>query len=227
MNDHNLDDLIIDNLEPKNTKTKSFLTIIALLIIVLIVAIILTKIILKDPNAERLALEESHTEHISPELTLQNHSAKEEPHAPAATLNVKESIEKIVKPTTVPPLFQDEESEKLAQSTIDATEKLSQNKNKNKNKNKDKEKEKVASKNTKPEVISGDYYIQVGSFSKTPSSRFLSVITNAGFTYKITSASSNGTKKLLIGPYLDKASAVDALAGVKNRINKSAFVIKR
>jgi len=201
MNDHNLDDLIIDNLEPKNTKTKSFLTIIALLIIVLIVAIVLTKIILKDPNAERLALEESHTEHISPELTLQNHSPKEEPHAPAATLNVKESIDKIVKPTTVPPLFQDEESEKLAQSTIDATEKLSQNKDK------DKEEE--------------------VSFSKTPSSRFLSVITNAGFTYKITSASSNGTKKLLIGPYLDKASAVDALAGVKNRINKSAFVIKR
>lgn len=219
MNDHNLDDLIIDNLEPKNTKTKSFLTIIALLIIVLIVAIILTKIILKDPNAERLALEESNTEHISPELTLQNHSAKEEPHAPAATLNVKESIEKIVKPTTVPPLFQDEESEKLAQSTIDDTEKISQEE--------EKDKEEVASKNTKPEVISGDYYIQVGSFSKTPSSRFLSVITNAGFTYKITSASSNGTKKLLIGPYLDKASAVDALAGVKNRINKSAFVIKR
>ena len=217
MNDHNLDDLIIDNLEPKNTKTKSFLTIIALLIIVLIVAIILTKIILKDPNAERLALEESNTEHISPELTLQNHSAKEEPHAPAATLNVKESIEKIVKPITVPPLFQDEKSEKIAQSTIDATKKLSQ----------DKDKEEVASKNTKPEVISGDYYIQVGSFSKTPSSRFLSVITNAGFTYKITSASSNGTKKLLIGPYLDKASAVAALAGVKNRINKSAFVIKR
>jgi len=219
MNDHNLDDLIIDNLEPKNTKTKSFLTIIALLIIVLIVAIILTKIILKDPNAERLALEESNTEHISPELTLQNHSAKEEPHAPVATLNVKESIEKIVKPTPVPPLFQDEKSEKIAQSTIDATKKLSQDKNK--------DKEEIASKNTKPEVISGDYYIQVGSFSKTPSSRFLSVITNAGFTYKITSASSNGTKKLLIGPYLDKASAVDALAGVKNRINKSAFVIKR
>ena len=219
MNDHNLDDLIIDNLEPKNTKTKSFLTIIALLIIVLIVAIILTKIILKDPNAERLALEESNTEHISPELTLQNHSAKEEPHAPAATLNVKESIEKIVKPTPVPPLFQDEKSEKIAQSTIDATKKLSQEE--------EKDKEEVVSNNTKPEVISGDYYIQVGSFSKTPSSRFLSVITNAGFTYKITSAASNGTKKLLIGPYLDKASAVDALAGVKNRINKSAFVIKR
>ena len=228
MNDHNLDDLIIDNLEPKNTKSKSFLTIIALLIVVLIVAIILTKIILKDPNADRLALEDNPTEHISPELTLHNTSQQEEPKAPVATLNVKESIEKIVPPTILKSLVKEEEVEKVAQPTVKITEEFSQEQEK-------KPEVKVPPKATevKPvktdeaKVASGSHYIQVGSFSKTPSSRFLSVITNAGFTYKITSASSNGTKKLLIGPYLDKASAVDALAGVKNRINKSAFVIKR
>ena len=77
MNDHNLDDLIIDNIEPKNSKTKSFLTIIALLIVILIVAIILTKIILKDPNEVNAPLDES-TEMISPELTLQNVGKKTE-----------------------------------------------------------------------------------------------------------------------------------------------------
>jgi len=71
------------------------------------------------------------------------------------------------------------------------------------------------------------YYIQVGSFVKTPSSRFLGIIKNSGFNYKITSRASNGTKKLLIGPYKNRASANAALARVKDRINKSAFVVKK
>ena len=70
MHDHNLDDLIIDNIEPKNSKTKSFLTIIALLIVVLIVAIILTKNILKTPDENFLAFKEDTTELIAPELQL-------------------------------------------------------------------------------------------------------------------------------------------------------------
>lgn len=71
MNDHNLDDLIIDNIQPKNGKTKSLLTIIALLIVVLIVAIILTKTLLKSPTNTELAFEENNTEMIAPELKLQ------------------------------------------------------------------------------------------------------------------------------------------------------------
>ena len=83
MHDHNLDDLIIDNIEPKNSKTKSFLTIIALLIVVLIVAIILTKILLKTPNGNGLTFEQNATEMIAPELKLKetpkSEKAKEEP----------------------------------------------------------------------------------------------------------------------------------------------------
>lgn len=83
MHDHNLDDLIIDNIEPRNSKTKSFLTIIALLIVVLIVAIILTKILLKTPEKHGLAFEEDTTELIAPELQLKEtpvpQQAKEEP----------------------------------------------------------------------------------------------------------------------------------------------------
>ncbi|UPT77947.1 SPOR domain-containing protein [Sulfurovum sp. XGS-02] len=83
MHDHNLDDLIIDNIEPKNSKTKSLLTIIALLIVVLIVAIILTKILLKTPDQNRLAFEEDTTELIAPELQLKetpkSEKVKEEP----------------------------------------------------------------------------------------------------------------------------------------------------
>jgi len=78
MNDHNLDDLIIDNIKPANGKAKSLLTIIALLIVILIVAIILTKIILKDPNEVETPMDDN-VEMISPELTLQSISKKKEP----------------------------------------------------------------------------------------------------------------------------------------------------
>jgi DedD protein len=84
-------------------------------------------------------------------------------------------------------------------------------------------------KKKKPKTVTSvskqTYYIQVGSFSKTPSSRFLNVIKSSGFHYKITT--SGKTKKLLIGPYKDRASANTALVRVKDRINKSAFVVKK
>lgn len=74
MNDHNLDDLIIDTVAPKNSKTKSMLTIVALLIIVLIVAIILTKTLLISPETDELSFEENISEMIAPELKLQESS---------------------------------------------------------------------------------------------------------------------------------------------------------
>ncbi|UFH59715.1 SPOR domain-containing protein [Sulfurovum mangrovi] len=73
MNDHNLDDLIIDEIEPaQSNKAKSFLTIIALAIVVLIVSIIFTKVMLKAPEQEELLFEQNETELISPDLTLQS-----------------------------------------------------------------------------------------------------------------------------------------------------------
>ncbi len=69
------------------------------------------------------------------------------------------------------------------------------------------------------------YYIQVGAYRNTPSKRFISVIKNNGFKYKITTA--NGTKKLLIGPYPSRSSVDKALVKVRDRIAKSAFVVKK
>ena len=220
MNDHNLDDLIIDNIEPKNSKTKSFLTIVALLIVVLIVAIILTKIILKNPDADRLALEENNTELISPELTLQNTEAIVEPKIPTHTVIKKPIVPKLVE-------------ENIAAPTIAISKESSQKpKVEKKPTPTDEQIEETPTKpKPSPKESSVDdaqaHYIQVGSFSKTPSKRFLSVITNSGFNYKITPSSNNGTKKLLIGPYKDKTAANTALVRVKDRINKSAFVIKK
>lgn len=68
--------------------------------------------------------------------------------------------------------------------------------------------------------ISGQYYIQVGSFTKEPSKRFLSIITNSGFRYKLI----NG--RLLIGPYSSRDTASRDLPKAKDKINKSAFIKK-
>ncbi len=91
MHDHNLDDLIIDNIEPKNSKTKSFLTIIALMIVILIVAIILTKILLKTPDQNRLAYEEDTTELIAPELQLKETPKPQKSEEEPSLSNVTES----------------------------------------------------------------------------------------------------------------------------------------
>ncbi len=291
MNDHNLDDLIIDNIEPKNSKTKSFLTIFALLIVVLIVAIILTKIILKDPNAEKIAFEENNTEMISPELTLQNAAEPEAVPEPKkeetklstiieSELNPPAPVEEVVQETVVitkevidiplPPKVDTEaqnraKEKERQQKEYDDARKARLEKEKAEIKKvepkqeapKKVETEKVVIEETiqksvkpvPPKVVekakvkpagrpanvpvkpkstsSQTYYIQVGSFTKTPSKQFLGVIKNSGFNYKITPKAANGTKKLLIGPYKNRASASSALVKVKDRINKNAFVVKK
>ena len=286
MNDHNLDDLIIDNIEPKNAKTKSFLTIIALLIVILIVAIILTKIILKDPNADKMAFEENNTELVSPELTLQSAAepkpVKKEPElsniienalkSPAPVEEVaKETVEitkEVVQAPKQPEVKTEAEKEKLQQEYAEirkarvekekaaakkveeaaAEAKIAEMKKEAAKKEKikievaevakpvptqiiEKAKERPTGKPVnvpapKP-AASQTYYIQVGSFTQTPSSRFLSIIKNSGFDYMITPATSSGTKKLLIGPYKDRKSVDIALVRVRDRINKSAFVVKK
>jgi len=73
----------------------------------------------------------------------------------------------------------------------------------------------------------GSYYILVGAFSKVPSQHFLERISRNGLTYTITDKSPRGLRKLLIGPYPDRQSAERALVKVKDRINKSAFVVDK
>jgi DedD protein len=272
MNDHNLDDLIIDNIEPKNGKAKSILTIIALLIVVLIVGIILTKIILKDPNANQIALEKENTEMISPELTLQNVTKeeiakpeveketlsniieKEEPKAPVPTPKVeeikketvvektesiKESISEPIKETVkITNEFVQEPIPNNAKPTNVKIDPIIETKKEEIKQSKPLPEKIIEKAKEKPSgrpvnipatktVTESAYFIQVGSFRKTPSSRFLSIIENSGFNYNITPPSANGIKKLLIGPYENRKTVDTALVRVRDRINKQAFVITK
>jgi len=254
MNDHNLDDLIIDNIEPKNGKAKSILTIIALLIVVLIIAIILTKIILKNPTTDEIALEENLTEMVSPELTLQSAAkpepAKKEPElssiiekkleAPTVEETSKKTVETPKAPQELPVKENVEKApEKKPEPVKVKHEEAPAKPAKEVKKEKkplphsmiEKAKERPAARPVnmpKPKPVEAQtYYIQVGSFTQSPSSRFLSIIKNSGFNYKITTPTSNGTKKLLIGPYKDRKAVDAALVRVRDRINKGAFVVKK
>ena len=109
MNDHNLDDLILDNIEPeRNKKSNSFLTMVALSIIVLIIAIILTKVVLRDPEIKQLRVEQNDTELVSPDLTLQPiDEEKSEIDAPIPEPSseekvVKKAEESVLEPATTP-----------------------------------------------------------------------------------------------------------------------------
>jgi len=255
MNDHNLDDLIIDTPHQKSSKAKSVLTIIALLIVVMIAAIVLTKIILKDPDAQPAVLVEEETEIVSPELTLQSatetHKAnneetplsemiEEEIEAPKAA---KDVTEEEIKPETVAI----QEKPKREEATHTQTPKAREivkvpetitptpkpktvTKTKHKTTPKPVTKPKPAGKpkkTPKPATAKGTYYIQVGSFSKTPApnSRLITAIRKQGFKHRIFTI--NGMKKVMVGPYSDRASADHAIVKVKDLINKSAFVVKR
>jgi len=256
MNDHNLDDLIIDNIEPKNGKAKSLLTIFALLIIVLIVGIILTKIIVEDPKKENAMAEENNTEMISPELRLQNVGQKiekkeetklssiieKELNEPVKAPEVKEVIE-----TTKSVQIQKNEAEKIEEKVpevvevketvtkpmnVEITKEFDQTVEKPEIKEPaTQEKKQTPAKKQKAETSTSAseqiYYIQVGSFSKTPvaSSRLLRSVKNNGFKYRI--KTTGKMKKVQIGPFKSRSSANNAIVRVKDRINKSAYVVKK
>lgn len=72
----------------------------------------------------------------------------------------------------------------------------------------------------------GHYYIQVGSFSGKPNDAILYKITRLGYQYKLIQfpVGNKEVTKLLIGPYLRKNLAFNALPHVKQQIQKSAFI---
>jgi DedD protein len=254
MNDHNLDDLIIDTIAPKNGKSKSFLTIIALLLVVLIVAIILTKTLLKAPQNNDLTFEENLTTMIAPELQLEEPTKVKEPIKVVENLSISKNLPKttikkpeIKKPEITYEVTPSNVNDSIKKPTTEvavvskptakpevtkiATKKSTVTKNSNK---KPVQKKFIAKKHvTKKPVRKANtssakkYYVQVGSFKEKPSARFLSVIKSSGFKYHITNVDARGYRKLLIGPYKTRASVDKARDMVRDRIHKSAFVVQK
>jgi len=246
MQDHNLDDLIIDTPHAKESKAKGVLTIIALLIVVLIVAIILTKIILKDPDADNATLNDNTTEMIDPELTLEN-SADEKAEKDDDQAELSKMIESEIKAPK-------EEEVKEETVTIEETPKASEASPKPAKpepvtptpvpvaktpvkkeavplpKDTYSTPQKAVVKPKKkavPAVAAGGFYIQVASYQNMPAndSRLIKTLRKYHYSYKI--MDEKGMHKVRIGPYKNRASADRAIVRVRDLINKSAFVVKK
>lgn len=275
MHDHNLDDLIIENIEPKHSKTKSLLTIIALLIVVLIVAIIFTKTLLKTPDNSDLVFEQDVSEMIAPELKLKEPAKVPEPEKASSLSTVVESeikapaektkrsevisqkektaselklpnAPKMVESKKAPAISKKDAADIAYWESVQAkrkAEKEQQIVKEQKAKEAAKKsveiakrpqskkmpvlthKKPVTAKPVSKTVSTKRYYIQVGAFKTQPSKHFLSVIKNNGLTYHITKPNAYNMKQLLIGPYKNQASAKRALAQVRDRIMKRAFIV--
>ena len=250
MNDHNLDDLIIDDIKPERNKGKGILTIVALLITLLIVAIVMTRVFLGESDQNTTTLEQKQEDMISPELRLDASSL--DPEADRKELEQLSSMMEetlIEKPADTQKDLSSSQADPIKSETVqidEASEPLTiTSALKEPTAVEPAEAEKAPAPEvtpqaapiaapkvvkaatekpvhkpapSKPKASSSSYYIQVGSFSKQPSKRFLSVITKNGFHYKLSKG------KLLIGPYSSDAAARRDLPRVKDKINKGAFV---
>jgi cell division protein FtsN len=254
MNDHNLDDLIIDTPSGQGSKAKSFLTIIALFIVVLIVAIILTKIILKNPEQNSATLSETETEMISPELTLQSTSDENQEEEKALSEMIEnklgsdnshyevEAPEESIKQETVT-IEEPKKHEPSPSVEPQTTPKTVAPKPQTAVVDKAEKKEIVKIPVVKPvpqqpivkhqpkpapvQAVQEKFYIQVGSFSKMPNSnsRLINTLKKQGYRYRIIKI--NGMHKIMVGPYKSRPDVDKAILRVKDLINKSAFVVKR
>ncbi|MEY3090041.1 MAG: hypothetical protein RL113_357 [Pseudomonadota bacterium] len=249
MRDHNLDDLIIDNIEPKTSKTKNLLTIISLFLIILFVVIIITKILINSPEeSQSLEINDNPTM-ISPELKLQENTLSQEPievnnTEPSLSNILEETVpapeaKEEMKPETITPQIKETVEAKPVEEKADVKTSGTPPKEQSvapapvEEKKPEPVKPKIEQKpvakkvpKAKPTAVDAQtYYIQVGSFSSTPSERFISVIKNRGFQYQI--QTQNGVKKILIGPYQGRAAVDEALPQIRNLITKSAFVVAR
>ena len=75
---------------------------------------------------------------------------------------------------------------------------------------------------TKVTSNSGNYYIQLGSFSRYPDSAYLKHLEALGFDYKV--IDEDGMKKLLAGPFKSKEEANSILPTVWREFSPEAFV---
>jgi len=252
-----LDDLIIsDNLgSKKSNDSKNMLTMIGLVLAVLIGAILLTKTVLEEPQKPKIPLEEnltnsalvqadmneSNASDINESMMLEsntstpanediNTSVSEKVSTPKTTVAPVVVAKKIVEKTVTKEAVKKPlpVKEKVDTKTEVKTEKKDVNKTTTaKTEVKTETKTKTVTENIKKEQATNEtYYAQVGSFSTKPNDGFISIIKSNGYSYKVVTGQ-NGSSKILIGPYSGREKATIALVKIKDRINKSAFLVKQ
>ncbi|MDD5405639.1 MAG: SPOR domain-containing protein [Sulfurovaceae bacterium] len=237
MKDHsNLDDLIIDSTDAnQKNNLKGILTTVILIIIVLIIAIFSTKILLKEPE-KPLINEQNYTQTANPDLQLEtNNTIKEDTNTTANNANEQSVLPASTDINTSSNDSNKTKAEAVNPKPIQAPKILDRKSIFKKSNVETTSGNKESNKSTiKPNKVNTDikneiYYIQVGSFTSKPNETFLSIIKNSEYNYQIKTFPNGKTKisKFLIGPYDSRTKAEKELVNIKNRINKSAFIVKQ
>ncbi len=250
---HNLDDLIIDEPELESPKPKNLLSKLALIIIVLIVGIVISKLIISDkgdpvetvkdkelaqitdpsqtdPEIAKLAKEESFEKDggaLDKDLTPINQETPKEDDinledtnfdsdygsanfTPVQNLNQPETKPQVNKPKPTPkPAAPAKEPPKPKPAPV--------------------KQQKPKQKPTTPKPVKraslvGKYFIQVGSFSKKPSPKYLNSIKQKGYTPFV--IESGNLYKVRVGPFNSFADAKAKLPAVNSALNTQGFVVK-
>lgn len=252
MKDHNLDDLIIDDIEPKQNKAKGLLTIVALLIAILIVAIIMTRLFLGNSDKNATIAEQNQEEMISPELKLDTsdqslEAGKKELEQLSSMMEDELSNEQEKTETVSQPSAPEEE---VVTETIQANEEVTPVAP---------VREPVKSKPVKPvaevapvQEVTPPVAVEVAPKVKpvtakketSPAPKPVETKQSSAGTYyiQVGAFSKEPSKqflsvitksgfqyklnkgKLLIGPYISREAASHDLPKVKDRINKQAFI---
>lgn len=201
------DILLTDETVDKAQKRKRLLLIVALLILLFVLILVVMKI-LNNPN-EPVSLVDDSLVPTGPVIETPNEYG--EPQTPLEVMPTLSNIEEIEEtnvaaPVITTPIITNQEPKPTATQTTEAT--------------------KTASSGT---VIKGKYYIQVGSFAKTPSKDFLKKIEQKNYSSAKEEIviNSRKTTKLFIGPYNTEKEARDILPKIKQDIVKDAFLLKK
>jgi len=222
MNDHHLDDLIIDELEPTSQKSKTFLSIIALAIVILIVGLILWALLFDSSEPTPTdSNSQNQSQSLDPALT----PLEPLDHAKASTPANPFKAPQVARPKPTPkpasmpnphpknppaPVQKPTPAPKPAAPAPQVTPPVT---------HAPPPKGHLIKTADKP-----IYYIQVGAFKRDPSPRFMKKLKENGFTF--ITKSSRGVRRVRVGPYDSYEEAKAALPVVKQKLNVDGLIVK-
>jgi DedD protein len=228
MNDHHLDDLIIGDPEPATANSKTVLSIVALAIVVVVVGAVVYSLLFgsSDSSAPEAPAATAQERPLDPALTplepaetpaaqSTRSAASQSQTTPTAPEHTPEPAPKIEppKPTPAPRSEPTPEPAPKPAPAVQPSAPVSS-----------------ATATTAPgkELIKNAdrpiYYIQVGAFRRDPSPKFMRQLKEAGFTF--ITKTSNGIRRVRVGPYDSYDEAKAALPEVKQKIGVDGLIVK-
>jgi len=252
MNDHNLDDLIIGEPEPRGSSSKNILSLIALVVILLISGVFLAKLIFGgtgDTSSETKPAELTGV--VAPKtVNTKKIMAKPVEEIPDELKPItRESLPEKSQLSPIPEVKKEAPAREKTETSIRATEKkrektetpakkeaekpapmpsVAEKKKKSASEKpvKKEEKKKPASQLFKKTAKGkNSYYIQIGSFRRKPDRKYFDKIKAKGYMPVI--VKTGDMIKVRVGPYSSYDTAKAKLPEVKEKLGIDGFVVRK